>query len=270
LSAVVLTYSTGHERIDTILRGLVGIWEMAFPDRVRAYYLTGSYSDGTAMPSSDVDLSVLFRDGFTHVEEESAADQLADYCAQISPVELDMVPLAEEIVFPLRAAGVKLASQIIYGEDVRGRMPLPPLADYVRHAMDLTSRLIRRLHQTGDVLPFSLGYPDPDGPFYGYDRGDGAALKDLVTTMGLAATAILAFKAGQYVSGKRDCLRLYRACIDDEWTGFLEEIYERCRNQWGYRVPVGQEDRECLRQLCRQTLAFENHFLSLYREYGGG
>src|SRR5207249_3773291 len=133
--------------------------------------------------------------------------------------------------------------------DVRDSIPLPPLADFVRHAMDLTSRLIRSLHQTRDVLPFLLQYPDPDGPFYGYDRGEGAPLKDLVTTMGLAATAILAFRAGQYVGGKRDCLRQYRACIDDQWTGFLEEVYERGRNQWGYCVPSDQEDRERLRQL---------------------
>jgi predicted nucleotidyltransferase len=267
VSAVVLTLSTGHERIDAVLRGIVGIWEMAFPGRIRAYYLTGSYSDGTALPTSDIDLSILFRGGFTHEREEAAADELADHCAQISPVELDLVPLAEEIPFPLRAASIKLASQLIYGEDVRERMLLPPPADYVRQAMELTARLLRRLHGTGDGLPFPLDYPDPDGPFYGYDRSDGAALKDLVTTIGLAATAILAFKAGHYAGGKRDCLRLYRACIDDQWTGYLEEVYERCRNQWGYRVPGDREDRQRLRQLCGQALSFENHFLSFYREY---
>jgi hypothetical protein len=261
---------TGDERIDTILRGLVGIWEMVFPGRIRAYYLTGSYSDGSALPSSDIDISVVFRGDFAHEQEEAAGDELAGYCAQVCPVELDMVPLREEMQFPLRAAGIKLASQLLYGEDVRDRMLLPPLTDFVRHAMDLTSRLIRSLHQAGDVLPFPLDYPDPDGSFYGYDRGDGAELKDLVTAMGLAATAILAFKAGQYAGGKRDCLRLYRACINDEWTGFLEELYERGRNEWGYQVPENQGDRERLRRLCEQALGFENHFLSLYREYCRG
>ena len=56
-----LLAETGIEQIDSILRGLVGLFEVSFPGRIRGCYLTGSYSDGTAVDlgrtlhSSDID-----------------------------------------------------------------------------------------------------------------------------------------------------------------------------------------------------------------------
>jgi len=55
-----LVYSTGNARIDTMLRGAVGIFEAAFPDRVRGYYLFGSHMDGSAVGISDLDIFVVF------------------------------------------------------------------------------------------------------------------------------------------------------------------------------------------------------------------
>ena len=34
--------------------GLVGLCELTFPERIQAYYLVGSYADGSAVPSSDL------------------------------------------------------------------------------------------------------------------------------------------------------------------------------------------------------------------------
>jgi hypothetical protein len=52
---------------DRVLGGFIGVCELVFPGRVRAYFLTGSTADGTAvrtpgdaLNSSDIDLTVVF------------------------------------------------------------------------------------------------------------------------------------------------------------------------------------------------------------------
>ena len=52
MAAIALLTSTGQRSVDGILRGVVGLFEAVFPDRVRGYYLGGSYADGTAVPAS--------------------------------------------------------------------------------------------------------------------------------------------------------------------------------------------------------------------------
>ena len=91
--------------------------------------------------------------------------------------------------------------------------------------------------------------------------------KDLVLSTVCTATARIALEAGQYVIAKRDCLPLYRACINDQWTAVIETIFETCRNQWSYLVPEDSAQRHHLRALCERELAFENDFLARYRAY---
>jgi len=55
-----LRCSTGNVRVDTALRGAIGIFEAAFPGRIRGYYLFGSQMDGSAVAISDIDLFVVF------------------------------------------------------------------------------------------------------------------------------------------------------------------------------------------------------------------
>ncbi|MCL5998358.1 MAG: nucleotidyltransferase domain-containing protein [Chloroflexi bacterium] len=60
----ILHNTTGQSQVDNLLRGLIGLCELAFPQRVRAYYLVGSYADGSAVGGSDVDVRIVFRDDF--------------------------------------------------------------------------------------------------------------------------------------------------------------------------------------------------------------
>jgi len=41
-----LNTSSGSQSGDNALQGLIGIFEMRFPGRIRAYYAEGSYSAG--------------------------------------------------------------------------------------------------------------------------------------------------------------------------------------------------------------------------------
>ncbi len=84
-----LLHSSGNAEVDRILRGLIGIFETAFPGRIRAYYLAGSRADGSEVAASDVDFRAVFRGGFGPGEEERAR-RLRRYCGLVCAMDLDM------------------------------------------------------------------------------------------------------------------------------------------------------------------------------------
>ncbi len=91
--------------------------------------------------------------------------------------------------------------------------------------------------------------------------------RNLIRVTGWAATALLSYQARQYVGNKKEYASLYRQYMQDGWADFQEKLYSMCRTQWCYRIPEGEANREALRDLFRQTLAFENHFLSVYKVF---
>jgi predicted nucleotidyltransferase len=61
MEPLALASSTGDPRIDEIVQGIIGLFEIAFPGRIRGCYLVGSYADGTAVPLSDIDIRVVLK-----------------------------------------------------------------------------------------------------------------------------------------------------------------------------------------------------------------
>jgi len=78
---------------------------------------------------------------------------------------------------------------------------------------------------------------------------------------------MLGLKAGRYTATKAGSVRLYRETINDAWTGLIGQIFNRCKIQWGYVVPSAAEDRQILRELCRQVLDLENYAFGLGKDY---
>jgi predicted nucleotidyltransferase len=269
---------TGDRQVDDIIRGVVGIYEAVFPARVRGYYLTGSRADGSAAALSDIDLYVVFKGEFAGPEEEATARRLNNvlYTSRLSPIRLDVPARGERGLSPLDRLALKTASRFLYGEDIRDRLALPAIADYTRAVLHGAQRAIATVLRGVETLAFPLGYPDPDGEFYGYDRvrlpfwyppGVERGLKELVLSTGRAATAIVARRCGRFVARKSESVGAYRACVADEWAPYLAALHGWGTARWGYLVPEAAGERALLRDLCRRTLAFENHFLALYRDY---
>ena len=77
VNQTTLTHSTGYEPADSVLEDIVTCFEDTFPTRVVGYYVEGSYADQTAITTSDLDLTIVFRTGFAN-GEEAAADEEAD------------------------------------------------------------------------------------------------------------------------------------------------------------------------------------------------
>ena len=40
------------------------------------------------------------------------------------------------------------------------------------------------------------------------------------------ATALVALRTGRYVGSKREAVEMYKAQIGDEWTDFVEQVYD--------------------------------------------
>jgi hypothetical protein len=267
--------SIGNERLDRLMRGVVSIFETAFPARVRAYYVEGSHADGTELTTSDLDCTFIFHGAFCDETERSTAHAIGEYCAAISPIELD-IEVKDEAEL---AAGVpptlKLGGRLIYGDDMRETLPLIAIEDWTRDRMHASYWLLVKVFGRPPKVSYPLGYPDPAGEFYSYDSRrvqlpDGSAVnstRNLIPVTGWMATALIALQARQFVARKRDCHMLYRQWIGDEWASLLEEIYTLCRDQWSYLMPQTAEDRKRLRGICARTLEFENHFLMRYKPF---
>ena len=262
---VDLIQRTGRPAVDDYLAGLIGIFEVAFPDRVRAYYLAGSFATADAVASSDIDIQVIFKGTFTAGEAERVT-QLRDSCQRISAFQLDL-PVRCEAQYLSGAEdplALKTATLLLHGDDIRDQLVVPPLERYAQLITEAPRRNLARL-RAHPIIRFPLGYPDPTGEFYGYDIG--GRTQHFVVAMGWAATAIIVLDAGHYVARKRDWLEVYRQHIAGAWLPFLSAVYERCRNQWDYAIPVDATGRAALRALCRQALDFENAYLARYRTY---
>ena len=272
---ILLSISSGSQSADRVLQGLISIFELRFPGRIRAYYAEGSYADRTAIATSDIDLVLIFKHRFVDEDEAGAARQLGAYCASLSAFELDLEIIDEQHAARSAFPTLKLASVLLYGEDIRDQLPLPPIGEWTRDRMHVAYWLIVQVFNRPPVVRYPLGYPRPDEMFFGYDQRmlrlpDGSrarCTRDLVRVTGWAATALIALRTGTYVVRKRDCHQRYHELIGDQWSELLRVIYERCKHEWSYRIPESPADQSALCAICMHTLEFENHFLRVFKEF---
>ena len=90
MTVLTLMHSTGHVLTDRIALGLVTVFEHVFPNRINGYYVEGSYADGSAVATSDLDLTLVLRSPLTTSAERELANHLINACKLLSAVELDI------------------------------------------------------------------------------------------------------------------------------------------------------------------------------------
>ncbi len=256
-------------------RAVIAAFERVFPSRLRACYILGSYADASAIATSDLDLTLVFAGAFASAAERDAARQLARACAEQAPIELDITVEDEETLTHGAEPSLKMASFLVYGADIRDRLPLIPLDAWTRDRMHTSWWRIARLFTRPAVITPPLEYPEKEQPFLGYTRrtvrlADGSeapSTRDLIRLTGWAATALLALQCGVYVSNKRQAHTLYHEHIGGPWDTLIADVYNLCRMRWSYLIPDDPADRARLYALCERTLLFERHFLALYNPY---
>jgi hypothetical protein len=282
-----LLATTGHPQIDQIIQGVIGVFELIFPDRLLGCYLQGSCADGQITALSDIDMAIVFHGELTETENTLFEETLRA-CYQISARRLDIGAFgertllhADQIQFPhddlvaIYATSIKRISRHIYGRDIRSQIPTVPITLFTRCLMHFPFPILasHRGHAATLTVPFR--HPDPSDPFYGYtqrklrdsNRSMQPSTKRLVHSTLFITTALVAFLAHRHAGSGREAVRLYRQHIGDQWGTFLDELTSCCQHQWGYRVPEAVHDQRKLRDLCEQGLAFVNHFLAHYRAF---
>lgn len=270
-----ISASTGDARIDQALRAIVAIYESTFPGRLRSCYVEGSFGDGSGLTTSDLDLTLVFRDAFADAAEQTRAATLLAACAELSAIELDGKVHDEAALRRGVWPQLKYGARLVYGEECREAAPLIPLDQWTRDRMHTSYWRAVNLFGRPHAVRLPLGYPDPADEFLGYARrmlrlpggGEVPCTRDLIRHTGWAATALIAWRTGEYVARKRDCHRMYRELIGDEHAALLDDIYDYCRQQWHYLIPNAPDERWRLRLICERTLAFENAFLAEYRDF---
>lgn len=269
-----MQYSSDSSQIDSLLQDVIQAYESAFPGRIVAYYLEGSYVDQTYLSTSDIDVVIVFREKFTDEETRQAVEHVWA-SRQTGAQEVDIAAIDEESLRSGVRPNLKLGGQLIYGQDVCSAYPILPVEIWARERMHAAYWLLVKVYRRPTPVRLPLDFPLPTDEFYGYtqrtirlpDGQEVPCTRNLVRTTGWAATALLAHQAGQYAGRKRDCAWLYRKHIGDEWSSLLDEIAHFCREEWQYLIPEDPQAREHLREICGRVLRFEQHFLSLYKPF---
>ena len=272
MSSFELSASTNNPQVDLLLQSLVGIYQAVFPERLRCLYVIGSYSDGSAVPGSDLDVGVVFTEPLTD-EQLVQFRQINHALARISPVRLDCGTVSLQRFTNGIPAGLK-AALVVYGENVFAGLPLEPIERALRRGMSNTFHSLYVLRQRDEGLVYPLKYPDPEGEFYGYERwgtylGErnfGPGVRSLVTSVTLIASCLVMLQASQPVASKRESVLAYQRYVGDDWTEFVQQAYTLGKETWHYQLPERPKARRQFRGLCAQMLNFENHFLTRCRK----
>ena len=225
-------------------------------------------------------MAILFRDAFLDKEEFDRAVRINTACALISPVKLEAWVISDERCAQAEFLGdaleqLKLCGRLVHGEDTRASIAVTPDERYVRWATDIPQHPITVARHHGGPVVAPVDYPDPAGEFYGYDRWtvrgvDGAAqpgTKHLVATVGRIAAALLALGPACTPGASATASSGIAPTSTTNGPNWWGRSTRYCRNWWGYLIPADAADRRRLRALCQRALAFENHFLAVYKPY---
>lgn len=270
-----LLKSANNVGAERVLQELIATFEATFPSRIRGYFLEGSYADQSALATSDIDLIILFKDAFANDAERDRAAQLAENIDNDSHWELDISLLEEQKLTTGVPPSLKPGGVLLFGEPVPEHLPLITASEWGRERMHAAYWLMTKVFGRPNIVTLPRDYPQPQAEFYGYtertirlaDGGQEPSTRDLVRVMGWAGTALVARLGQQIVVRKKECHVYYRKYVDDEWATLFEQLYEKCRMAWQYRIPAAPAARNELRHICRQALRFENHFLNIYKPF---
>lgn len=251
-----------------LINATINLVELVFPERVRAYYLTGSYAEGTAVPHSDLDMIIIFKGGF-QTGEADRLRQLRRHACQLAPMRLDLTPKCEADLMANGATGLKLSGTFLAGEDILPQIPFEPIEQYRADALQAFLTYQREIRGEPESLPHPITAPDSTGEFFGYEKfgiwhGDDRfepGTRLLINLVSIGATVSLAWLHGERAGSKWQAIQQYQQRIGDEWGDWLAELYQLAKVELGYEIPVETAVRHHLRTLIQKTADFENLIL---------
>lgn len=251
-----------------------------FDFKVISVYLMGSYIDGTQVESSDLDFAVIydkadperikaikaFFDTYSRDYFKKEIDLYIISLDQIKHLEKDSLLTREGIL------NVKIASELVYGEDIRDQITIPDIGAYVDITVNTPFYFMQKVRGVSSMPEVGLVYPREQDYYYGYlDHSHlthlGLETKPVLTLIGWICTSKIALQSGQLVGKKSDVCKLYETHVGDEWTAFVDEAYRLIREELAYKLPETEEQKRALRDLCKSLLAFEKAYIQEYEQF---
>lgn len=252
----------------------------ALSGRLVAAYLIGSGADGTTVALSDIDLIVVLDTPLGDDAARAAATARAACVSATAELRLDLGFATITEVSTLHAViqvALKRESLLLWGVDLRPHLRLPPLDAYTSDVTDGAWHFLARILRGTELPALPLAAPAPDDPLLGYTQVRVApwyapdtptGTKEFVATATRIATALLAIEYGGYAGSKRSAVEQYaQQAASTPWATFPQVVYERCKLDWAYQVPMDAVGHAELRTLCAAMLAFERWYMTAYAAY---
>ena len=114
---------TGYPLADAVLGPLIARLAEALPGHLAACYLEGSYADGTAVATSDIDLTIALRGAPFDSAPNDQARAILAACERASSLELDIAVRDIEELRERPDPQFMLGARLIHGTDVRAELP---------------------------------------------------------------------------------------------------------------------------------------------------
>lgn len=262
-----------HVEADRLVAEVVAAGEAALPGRIVAWYVTGSYADGSAVRASDLDI-VAVLDGEVRPEEDQALRRARHGLGEPYRIFVDISVVGMRTLLAAGSVALALRSRLVGGRDVRTELPELDMAAYRRQVMHTPFTLSTRIRQTTE-LRFPVAAPDPRQPFLGYEvcqflpsgHHDRDTLKDMVAIGCFIATALVAQHVERPIASKQEAVAKYLELSLGPWGELLTTLVEIVRGRWNWQIPYAPQDRELLHFQCRRLLALENEFYDEYASF---
>ena len=266
-----LLHSTGNAAADAAVGAALELSFPHFSNPILSAYVSGSYGNGYAVPTSDVDLYVIFRDKLTKRDEEEY-EKLESRLDAIEP-NIDFIPYAKADL--IQHGQVEMGKYFVHmwGEPTHLEVPNPLFDRYLHQCMHGPYQAMER---TRKAKPYRwpLGFPNDQDSWKGYawrkmtvNGKECPSIKELVVLTGWMATGLIAWKGKKYVPSKRECPDLCDEVIGGEVAKAFRALTSLCRLKLHYLLPETEADREALRAVLPGALVIENYFLQEYQRF---
>ncbi len=257
---------------DLLMRLVIEKLDPFFAHVRRGYYLVGSSASGEADEMSDVDVAVLWEAIQGRPIEIQSLFRTMELVDDLGLGRLDLlVAEVNEFQHPFRrwqVPGLASSSTFVSGTDLVKDIALPTQEVHVNDLAFRARQLIGKVHGR-HMSQGPLEYPDASSEFFGYEKrrtwypeGTETGTKEIVDLAIGCAAPFAAKLSGQLIRAKAHTVEVYRGCSDRPFSESVPALYARCKQDWHYRIPQSQEDRNELRQYCEMVLTLENRVLA--------
>ncbi len=268
-------FKTNIKNIDDQIEGFINLAITFFDVKVLSIYVIGSYIDNAHIDTSDLDLVIVIDGEYDRMEKINNFFKI--YSKGLFKTEIDLYVIDIKDVSGLTTAdllmregliNMLIASQLVYGEDVRDNINNLSQDKYVASTIETPQQFmcrVRGISKSTLLDKLSLLPPDKNDKYSGYLKYGGT--KQILSLIGWIGTALIAIDSGVYIGKKSDVVPIYSSHIGDSWSSYLKMSFDLIRGTLAYGIPTSEDQKERLQEICLKLPEFERYYLYKYEQF---